>query len=280
MSGFSPRARRMEWILIKQLETISSLYIPMLSGASVAAHRVFSPPVSNPQQDQRSRQPGTNPPHTENSVAGAGAGPAAKAPVQPVSETQKPNDTTGAKKADGEDLSEEEDRQVRELKQTDAKVRAHEQAHAVAGGPYASAPGYKFTTGPDGKRYATSGEVEIDNAPVRGDPEATIRKMDVVIRAALSPAEPSSQDLAVARTAQQQRAKAQGELFKQRAAGRGEKDGEAPADDGAPASTAQPDALLERIAEAAAAYARTADNDKMAQTGELLAAAQELSIVV
>lgn len=124
--------------------------------------------------------------------------------------------SSGARAANGEELSQEEERAVQQLKQRDAEVRAHEQAHAAAGGTYASAPSYEYTVGPDGKRYATSGEVQIDTAPVRDNPEATIRKMDVVIRAALAPAEPSSQDLQVARQAQQTRAKAQSELAEQR----------------------------------------------------------------
>ena len=252
----------------------------MLSGASAAAYSVFRAPVSDPYQDQRSGQSGTDSPHEENLAAGAGAGLAARAPVQPAPETQKLKEAAGAKNTGGEALSEEEDRQVRQLKQADAKVRAHEQAHAAAGGPYTGGPSYKFTTGPDGKRYATSGEVGIDASPVRGEPEATIRKMDVVIRAALAPADPSSQDLSVARSAQAQRAKAQSELFRQDAAGRGENDGGASTGKGAPASTAQPDALAEKIAEAAAAYARTADSERTAQAGELFAAAREHSIMV
>ena len=132
---------------------------------------------------------------------------------RPVEETEKPGK---AKAAGGEELTEGEEKQVQELKKRDAEVRAHEQAHATVGGTHAGPPKYEFTTGPDGRKYAVSGEVEIDVAPVRDNPEATIRKMDVVIRAALAPAEPSSQDMAVARTAQQQRAQAQAELAKQR----------------------------------------------------------------
>lgn len=115
------------------------------------------------------------------------------------------------------ELTKEQEQQVRELKKRDEEVRAHEQAHATVGGSYASAPSYEYTTGPDGKRYVTSGEVKIDASPVRDNPEATIRKMDIVIRAALAPAEPSSADLAVAKKAQQERSKAQTELLKQRA---------------------------------------------------------------
>ncbi len=135
------------------------------------------------------------------------------ASARPVEES---GNSSKARGADGEELTESEEKQVRELKKRDAEVKAHEQAHATVGGSYASAPSYEYTVGPDGKRYATSGEVQIDASPVRDNPEATIRKMDIVIRAALAPAEPSSQDLQVAKQAQATRAQAQSELLKKR----------------------------------------------------------------
>ncbi len=116
-----------------------------------------------------------------------------------------------------QELTDEEEEQVRELKKRDAEVKAHEQAHAAVGGSYASAPTYEYTTGPDNKQYAIGGEVQIDSAAVPNNPEATIRKMDIVIRAALAPAEPSSQDKQVAAQAAQTRAQAQAELAKQKA---------------------------------------------------------------
>jgi len=114
------------------------------------------------------------------------------------------------------ELSPEEQKQVEELKQTDREIRAHEQAHKTVGGPYAGAVSYDTVQGPDGRQYAVSGEVQIDASPVPNNPEATIRKMDVVVRAALAPAEPSSQDMAVARAAQQTRMQAQQELARQK----------------------------------------------------------------
>ncbi|MBL4785077.1 MAG: hypothetical protein JKY49_06580 [Cohaesibacteraceae bacterium] len=134
--------------------------------------------------------------------------------VEPASETEENEESEGV---EGEELTEEQEKQVRDLKQTDAAVRAHEQAHSAAGGPYASSPSYEFQEGPDGRRYAVAGEVSIDASPVRGNPQATIRKMDIVIQAALAPADPSSQDQAVARSAQKARSQAQAELQKQRA---------------------------------------------------------------
>ncbi|MBM3554868.1 MAG: hypothetical protein FJX47_04870 [Alphaproteobacteria bacterium] len=105
---------------------------------------------------------------------------------------------TGSAEGVGDGLTEAEQREVDKLRARDAEVRRHEQAHAGRGGQYAGAPQYEYTTGPDGKQYATSGEVSIDVAPVEGDPEATVDKMRQVISAALAPAEPSGQDAAAA----------------------------------------------------------------------------------
>ncbi len=113
-------------------------------------------------------------------------------------------------------LTEEDRERVHELRQTDREVRAHEQAHASAGGPYASSPTFEFVRGPDGKRYAVSGEVQIDTAPIAGNPAATIRKMETVMRAAQAPAEPSAQDRKVAAEARAEKSEAQIELRQQK----------------------------------------------------------------
>ncbi len=118
--------------------------------------------------------------------------------------------------ADGDGLNEAEEKQVEELKQRDREVRAHEQAHARVGGAYASAPTYTFQQGPDGKRYAVGGEVQIDTSK-ENSPEKTIQKMQIVIRAALAPAEPSSQDLKVAQQARASLSEAQAERRQQKA---------------------------------------------------------------
>ncbi len=118
--------------------------------------------------------------------------------------------------AEGDGLTEEEEKQVKELQKRDREVRAHEQAHARVGGPYAGAPTYTFQQGPDGKRYAIGGEVQIDTSTER-TPDATIRKMQIVIRAATAPAEPSSQDLKVAQQARSQLSEAQAEKRQEQA---------------------------------------------------------------
>lgn len=110
----------------------------------------------------------------------------------------------------------EQQLEIAELASRDREVRAHEQAHAAVGGVHAGAPSYTYGRGPDGKSYAVGGEVGIDVSPVSGDPEATLRKMDIVQRAALAPAEPSGQDRSVAAQAQSQAAMARVELGQMR----------------------------------------------------------------
>ena len=109
-----------------------------------------------------------------------------------------------------------EQQQITELKQRDAEVRAHEQAHASLGGQYASSPRYEYERGPDGRRYAVGGEVSIDISEA-STPEETIRKAQQVKAAALAPAEPSAQDLRVATEATQITLEARSEIASEKA---------------------------------------------------------------
>lgn len=126
-------------------------------------------------------------------------------------------DTGKAASAVSLDLTEAEQEVVTELKARDREVRDHEQAHARVGGPYAGEPSYTYQTGPDGQQYAVGGEVAIDVSPVPDDPEATISKMEIVKRAALAPAEPSSTDRRVAAEAEAKRMAAMADLMALRA---------------------------------------------------------------
>lgn len=110
-----------------------------------------------------------------------------------------------------EQLGSEEQERVAELKQRDAEVRRHEAAHQATAGAYARGGAqFEYETGPDGRQYATGGEVHIDTSPIEDDPAATIRKMESVRAAALAPADPSAQDMRVAAEAEaaMQRARA------------------------------------------------------------------------
>ncbi len=108
--------------------------------------------------------------------------------------------------------------EIRTLAQRDREVRAHEQAHLAVGGQYAGPVSYDYQRGPDGRLYAVGGSVAIDISPVPNDPDATLQKMQQVQRAALAPAEPSAQDLAVAAQAAQQAATARAEQAQERLA--------------------------------------------------------------
>lgn len=102
--------------------------------------------------------------------------------------------------------------ELQRLAKRDSEVRAHERAHTAAAGAYATGgASFQYTTGPDGRRYATSGEVPIDVSPVPGDPDATIRKAETIRRAALAPADPSGQDMAIAADATRMAAEARTE---------------------------------------------------------------------
>jgi hypothetical protein len=123
----------------------------------------------------------------------------------------------------------DEQQQVAKLKQIDAKVRAHERAHAAVGGQYAGAPSYTYTRGPDGQMYATGGEVAIDIGP-ENDPNATLQKAAQVAAAALAPADPSGQDRAVAAAAAQLRLQALAQLREEKRAEAEQRDAERAAD--------------------------------------------------
>lgn len=98
-------------------------------------------------------------------------------------------------------FSEDELREIEQLAARDREVRAHEQAHVSVGGQYTGAASLSFQEGPNGVRYAIGGEVSISSGAVPGDPQATVAKAQQVQRAALAPADPSTQDRMVAANA-------------------------------------------------------------------------------
>lgn len=121
----------------------------------------------------------------------------------------------GTNQPGGTEKSSQDQQKIADLKKRDQEVRVHEQAHIAAGGQYVRGGAtYKFTAGPDGRQYATSGEVSVDTSPVPNDPDATIRKMQTVKSAALAPETPSSKDYSVAASATNEIAKATQEKMK------------------------------------------------------------------
>ncbi len=112
--------------------------------------------------------------------------------------------------------------EIARLRRIDQMVRAHERAHLVAGGELVrSGPHYVYRRGPDGKLYAVGGDVVIDTSPVPGDPEATLRKAERIVRAALAPLNPSPQDIRVAMKARMMAMQARQEMLKEQMEARG-----------------------------------------------------------
>lgn len=132
--------------------------------------------------------------------------------AESADEDRSPQAQNGAEQLSAEDL-----KQVQTLKSRDREVRAHEQAHKAVAGPFAGPIHYEYQTGPDQKRYAVGGHVPIDLSKVPGDPEATVRKMQTIRRAALAPADPSPADRQVAAQASQREAEARQDAREARA---------------------------------------------------------------
>ena len=112
----------------------------------------------------------------------------------------------------GQRQLEVEQRQVQQLAERDREGKAHEQAHQAVGGKYAGAMSLTYERGPDGKNYAIGGEVPIDTGKIANDPQATLDKAETIRRAALAPAEPSSQDRRVAAQAVQMALEARADI--------------------------------------------------------------------
>lgn len=96
-----------------------------------------------------------------------------------------------------DDLSKNDEALLQRLKARDAVVRNHEAAHVMAAGGQAGSPTYTYQTGPDGKRYAIGGSVNI-SITTTGDPEADAREAKTAQRAAMAAGEASAADVQTA----------------------------------------------------------------------------------
>lgn len=181
---------------------------------TVTENSTYSKPVNQSQAKnetdaniQTQNKPSTDPKTTavDQNTEESEAGPI----TEKNSETEKSNNEPQ------EQYSEQELKQISELKLRDQEVIAHERAHSGVGGQYAGAPNYSYRTGPDGIKYAVSGEVSIDTSRVPGDPQATLQKAQQIKSAALAPAEPSGQDRRVAAKAEQMASRARADIMQE-----------------------------------------------------------------
>jgi hypothetical protein len=127
---------------------------------------------------------------------------------------KKPSSNEGVESQNEQAQSVDVQAVIKQLKQRDQEVRAHEMAHlSAAGGLAVGGMSFEYQKGPDGRSYAVGGEVQIDVSP-GATPEETLQKAQRIQQAALAPAEPSAQDLAVANSAQQMAMQARAQLSK------------------------------------------------------------------
>jgi hypothetical protein len=136
-------------------------------------------------------------------AAASGATPAEAGTEEEAAESQPAASGEDSDQAEGavKKLTPEEEAQVRKLAQRDQEVKAHEQAHVAASGGFAGSPSYEYQTGPDGRRYAVGGEVSIRRGGATNTGQA-LGEAEAVKRGAAAPAEPASQDMAVAARAE------------------------------------------------------------------------------
>jgi len=186
-------------------------------------HNTAAPPQPNAVPGQAGSFTAGVAPVSTNQNQTAVAVPASGNPSQSDTDAQGNNTETptrgqyGSGQGGQDKLSQEEQKQVEELKARDREVRAHEAAHAAAGGRYVtSGPKFQIKRGPDGRQYAVGGEVNIDTSPIPDDPEATLAKAQTIQAAANAPANPSGQDRSVALAAAQMAARARVEVLKKR----------------------------------------------------------------
>ncbi len=194
------------------LDPISAM--SALTGAVAAASSLAPHPARVVQPVQRTERVARSDRHDSVELSPAARLFAAK--TQPGSPEQPGVGGSVRGQEAEEQLTDQERKEVAKLKQRDREVRTHEQAHRAAGGAHAGAISLQFTQGPDGKRYAVEGSVPIDLSPVKGDPAATIRKMQQVQRAAVAPADPSAADRRVAAQARRAEQQARAELTAQK----------------------------------------------------------------
>lgn len=132
-------------------------------------------------------------------------------PTIKKADTGKTSDAS--EESNHEIYSEAELDKISTLKSVDVEVSAHERAHASVGGEHTGTPSYSYETGPDGVKYAVSGEVSIDTSIIQGDPQATLQKAQQIKAAALAPMEPSGQDRKVAAKADQMATQARNDIL-------------------------------------------------------------------
>jgi hypothetical protein len=102
-------------------------------------------------------------------------------------------DISGLNEVDENDYQ----RVLSKFKSTDAKIRTHEQSHAMKSETTAPIQ-YNYQMGPDGKMYAVGGSVRLDTSIPLNDPKAASFKLDKLKNSATAPDQMSGADSSIA----------------------------------------------------------------------------------
>ena len=118
-----------------------------------------------------------------------------------------------------QDLSSEEQQQLRDLERRDQQVRTRDMAFIAAAGGAAGSYSVEYETGPDGRRYAVGADIKLDTSE-GATPEQTLAKARALRAATMSARGESSTDASATAKAVRMEAEARAEIERERAAER------------------------------------------------------------
>ncbi|NRA72079.1 MAG: hypothetical protein HRU24_13740 [Gammaproteobacteria bacterium] len=195
---------------VRQVIPATEPVLPTLKEQPVAAQRdKTNPKVTTSESPTYDLPANATPEEIEKAREQQGGSSQGKEEQQnPQQQDEKPSDTGSESR-----YSDVEQKKIDQLSERNLEVIAHEMAHATVGGQYSGSPNYAYKTGPDGTKYAVSGEVSIDTSKVPNNPQATLRKARQIKAAALAPTQPSSQDRRVAMKADRMAAQARQQIL-------------------------------------------------------------------
>lgn len=184
---------------------------PSTNGSTARSQPFFNDQLNQPHlEDKVTLSPqsqSVNPNNSGSTRTVEDQGNTPKADQKDYFSPDKPTPNSNTESLEAKQLQE-----LEKLKSRDLEVRQHEHAHLAVAGQYASGgASFTYQKGPDGTKYAVGGEVPIDISK-ESSPEATMLKMQVIKRAALAPASPSSADRMIASQADAKAAQARQEI--------------------------------------------------------------------
>jgi hypothetical protein len=121
-----------------------------------------------------------------------------------------------AAKSQARRLSSRELVQVGQLRVQETQIRSRELARTTVAAAYAEPPRFEYTEGPDGRRYITGGNAEIDTSPGTSA-EQNMAKARAMRAAAMASGDAARQDQAVEAAASRLESEAREELARERA---------------------------------------------------------------